>query len=96
VVFLSDNAVTKIQNYLESRTDNFDPLFIRHNFKIENINDLSGDDLRLSRNFISTLIRNYAIKSYILKNVSAHTLRHSFATTLLKNGADIRAIQELL
>lgn len=96
VVYLSDNAAKKIKDYLDARTDNFWPLFIRHNYKIENIEDLDGDELRISRNFVSTLIRNYGIKAYILKNISAHTLRHSFATTLLKNGADIRAIQEML
>jgi integrase/recombinase XerD len=42
------------------------------------------------------VVKDYALKAGILKNVSAHTLRHSFATTLLTNGADVRIIQELL
>lgn len=57
---------------------------------------LTDADVRLSRFFITNKIKEYALRANIIKEVSAHTLRHSFATTLLTNGADIRAIQELL
>ena len=57
---------------------------------------MTDEDVRLSRNFITTAVSKRALQARIVKDVSAHTLRHSFATTLLTNGADIRAIQELL
>ena len=54
------------------------------------------ENMRLSRFFITTMIKKYALKAFILKNISAHTLRHSFATTLLSNWAWIRDVQEML
>jgi integrase/recombinase XerD len=96
VVFLTTNAVKLIEQYLEKRTDHFSPLFIRHNIKNENSSTLTDEEMRLTRFFITRMIKNYAKKAFILKNVSAHTLRHSFATTLLNNWADIRSIQEML
>ncbi|MDD4151746.1 MAG: tyrosine-type recombinase/integrase [Candidatus Gracilibacteria bacterium] len=96
IVYLTKEAVSKINAYLEARTDNYSPLFIRHNFDSKNFKNLCDEDVRLSRFFITTMIKEMAIKAYILKDISAHTLRHSFATTLLNNGADLRSIQELL
>ena len=52
--------------------------------------------MRLSRFFITTMIKKYAKQAIILKDISAHTLRHSFATTLLSKWADLRSIQEML
>lgn len=96
IVYLTKDACEKIQDYLSSRRDTYSPLFIRHNFKWENIDSLDDESVRLSRFFITTLIKNYALKAKILKDISAHTLRHSFATTLLTKWADLRSIQELL
>lgn len=96
VVYLTDDSSKAIKKYLEMRKDHLSPLFIRHNIKIENIDALNDEKTRLSRFFITTMIKNYAKKAFILKDISAHTLRHSFATTLLWNWADLRAIQEML
>ncbi len=98
VVYLTELARDAILAYLQSRNDSFVPLFIRHNFSEVNIHSslLGDEDVRLTRFFITGMIKDYGIKAWILKNLHAHTLRHSFATTLLTNGADIRIIQELL
>ena len=96
VVYLSQKSAELIKKYLDARDDHLSPLFIRHNISYENINVLEDEKMRLSRFFITTMIKNHAQKAMILKNISAHTLRHSFATTLLWAGADLRSIQEML
>ena len=99
VVYLTEDSAKLIKKYLEKRSDNFDALFIRHNIKTENLqitDEVYWEKMRLSRFFITTMIKKYAQKAFILKNISAHTLRHSFATTLLSNGAWIRDVQEML
>ncbi|MBT3726198.1 hypothetical protein HOG21_00395 [bacterium] len=52
---------------------------------MDNIDALEDEKVRLTRFFITGMVKNYASKAFILKNISAHTLRHSFATTLLSN-----------
>ncbi len=96
VVYLTDDSANKIKNYLDKRRDHLKPLFIRHNIKIDSIDILEDENTRLTRFFITNMIKRYWIKANILKNISAHTLRHSFATTLLNAWADLRSIQEML
>lgn len=93
-VFITDEAKKTIQAYLEKRTDNNPPLFIRlgGTKKV----DTSGDLLRLTPRSIQRIIQKYALAAGITKHVSPHTLRHSFATNLLMNGADLRSVQSLL
>ena len=99
IVFLSDRAKKWIQEYMALRDDNFDPLFLNHrrsrNIKKDDL-DLKGEHRRLTEYTIQEMVRNTATKAGIVKKVTPHVLRHSFATELLINGADIRSVQEML
>lgn len=95
VVFLSDRAVEALKEYLVSRVDHLTPLFIRGLEKASNIMP-PGEEYRLSRVSIWNIVKRYALKAGIVSNPSPHTLRHSFATDLLRNGADLRSVQEML
>lgn len=89
IVFFSPRALDSIRTYLSLRKDSSPALFISHKASREN-------DLRLSAYSIQEMIRKQALKAGISKKVTPHTLRHSFATYLLDNGADLRGVQELL
>lgn len=93
-VFISESASEHIGNYLSSRNDNLPPLFI--SYSRNNIATNSGDYKRLTSRSIQRIINKYTKLAGITKHVSPHTLRHSFATDLLMNGADIRSVQIML
>lgn len=95
VVFLSDRAVSALEAYMNSRVDHLSPLFIRHPEKAANIMP-PGEEFRLSRISIYNIVKKYALAAGIVTDPSPHTLRHSFATTLLRKGADLRSVQEML
>lgn len=93
-IFMSEGAAQWIDTYLKERTDSSPALFIRYGGTKEQ--DTSGDFLRLTPRSVQRIIAHYAKLAGITKKVSPHTLRHSFATDLLMNGADIRSVQTML
>jgi site-specific recombinase XerD len=93
-IFISPEAAEWITKYLEKRQDNTKPLFIRYGGTKEV--DLSGNYHRLTARSIQRIVAKYALMAGITKHVSPHTLRHSFATDLLMNGADLRSVQAML
>lgn len=93
-VFISPEAAEWIQKYLDARKDASPALFVRigGHKKV----DLSGNYLRLTARSVQRMIARYALMAGITKHVSPHTMRHSYATDLLMNGADLRSVQAML
>jgi site-specific recombinase XerD len=92
VVFLSPEAKQAVKTYLSKRTDMDDALFVR----VGKTTSKEDGSLRITPRSIERIIKCYAIKAGISKKVTPHVIRHSFATDLLQNGADIRSVQALL
>ncbi len=92
-VYISNSAKDALHAYLKSRTDSFEALFVQATGR-KNNSDASIS--RLTPRTIQRIVERYRIKAGITKHVTPHTLRHSFATDLLGNGADLRSVQSLL
>ena len=95
-VYISPSAKTWFSKYMATRKDEFDPLFLRYSGKRMEENDLKGESLRLTARSVQRLVKKYVLRAGISVDATPHTLRHSYATGLLREGADLRSVQELL
>jgi site-specific recombinase XerD len=94
VVFLSDKARNILKEYLSKRKDMDDALFVQLGKNARDKDE--GGSLRITPRSVERMVKFYAIKAGISKKVTPHVIRHSFATDLLTNGADLRSVQMLL
>lgn len=95
VVFLSDTARNAIKAYLKERKDFDDAMFIQYG-KQSKTEEVKNKELRLTSRSIQRILKRYAAIAGITRKVTPHVIRHSFATDLLSNGADLRSVQALL
>ncbi len=91
VVFISPTAKQALKEYLKKRGDVDEALFIQFGKASKN-----AKDLRLTPRSVERIVKHYAIQAGITRKVTPHVIRHSFATDLLENGADLRSVQALL
>lgn len=97
IVFISETAKEALGHYLGKRADVDPALFVSYPKQgLVNRVNAKRESMRLTARSVQRLVKYYATKAGILKNVHPHTLRHSFATDLLVNGADIRSVQAML
>lgn len=94
IVFISHQAAEWIDKYLKSRMDQYKPLFIR-DLRPKEI-ALEDEKVRLTARSVQRLVKKYVRQANLPVAATPHTLRHSMATDLLRSGADLRSVQEIL
>ncbi|MDO4978567.1 MAG: tyrosine-type recombinase/integrase [Candidatus Saccharibacteria bacterium] len=94
-IFIDKSAAEAVQDYLDARHDDLPALFLNNSQNLQTAGT-SGDYRRLTPRSIQRIVQYYSRAAGITKHVTPHTLRHSFATDLLMNGADIRSVQSML
>jgi site-specific recombinase XerD len=94
-IFISQACADRVRDYLDAREDSLPALFLNNSRNTQAV-DTSGNYRRMTARSVERIVEKYARLAGITKHVSPHTLRHSFATDLLMNGADIRSVQTML
>jgi site-specific recombinase XerD len=96
IVFLSEEAKNAVRAYLKKRADMEESMFVQVGRAYQQAGRSATIGGRLTPRSIERIVKQYAIKAGISKKVTPHIIRHSFATDLLSNGADIRSVQMML